>query len=773
MIGLIYYYVDDYPVALSYYHRALKKSQEISGKGEAGIFNNLGLVYRKTGNYSQAISCFNQALAVDRDNNDNKGEMGDIINIGLVHYCLGNYHKALSYYQQSLKIAEDIDDEKAKATNFTNIGLCYYCLNDYSQALSYLKKALKLERNNANKPEVASDLINIAIVYNTMGDPIQALSYYRQSLKIAEEIGAREIEAANYVNIGFAYQNLEKHIEAAESFNKGELIALQIDIPETMWRAYYGKALILEKQGKEQEALSKYMVAIETIESMRSKLKEEGHKTDFTNNKIFVYDHLIDILIKMHNKDSTEKFDYKAFHYAERAKARTFLDMMATRSFQGKNINEREILTRDRDLQREILVLKKKNSSLRKNAEEIKNVEKELKKKQTEYETFIKEVKLKKSELASLISVNPASVEQIQSWIDEDITLLEYYTTEDRTYAWLLTRNVLKTYVIDVMKKDLVAKVNDFLLPNISNQARRPIPVINLPTSYDYQKQSQYKERKRNREIFYQIAYDFYELIIAPLVKDIKTQKLIIVPHGALHKVPFAALKSGKSFMIDKYVISILPSSGVIEYILKKKNHDKKKLLAFANPETDYVPLGFAEFEVNEIADFFPVKDIYIGNKATEKIAKEKTSVANVIHFACHGEFNDRQIMQSGLLLAKDSYNDGYLQLHEIFELDLKNANLVTLSACETALCKIQGGDDLVGLSRGFIYAGTPSVLATLWEVDDRSTSILMKKFYENWYRKGMSKPEALRKAQISVKSMAGYEHPFYWAPFVMIGDWL
>jgi len=155
----------------------------------------------------------------------------------------------------------------------------------------------------------------------------------------------------------------------------------------------------------------------------------------------------------------------------------------------------------------------------------------------------------------------------------------------------------------------------------------------------------------------------------------------------------------------------------------------------------------------------------------TETAAKKKVSSFNIVHFATHGEFNDRQPLQSGLLLAKDEENDGYFQVHEIFGMDLKNANLVTLSACETALAKIMGGDDLVGLSRGFIYAGTPSLLAILWKVDDPATSKLMEYFYQNW-KQGMSKPEALRRAQIALKDIPQYSHPYYWAPFVMIGDW-
>lgn len=228
-----------------------------------------------------------------------------------------------------------------------------------------------------------------------------------------------------------------------------------------------------------------------------------------------------------------------------------------------------------------------------------------LEEKEKNYSRFIGEVKLKNSELSSLISVDPPSCSQIQSLMDPDVELLEYYTTNEKIYAWLVSREDIRVYEIG----------------------------------------------------------------------------------------------------------------------------------------------------------------------ATETTAKLRASDFNLIQFATHGEFNERQPMQSGLLLTRDNANDGYLQVHEVFEMDLKNANLVTLSACETALSKIEGGDDLVGLSRGFIYAGTPSILATLWKVDDASTSKLMEIFYRNW-KSGMSKAEALREAQEAVRRMKGYEHPYYWAPFIMIGDW-
>jgi len=294
---------------------------------------------------------------------------------------------------------------------------------------------------------------------------------------------------------------------------------------------------------------------------------------------------------------------------------------------------------------------------------------------------------------------------------------------------------------------------------------------MTLAVRSEEKKETSGREAEKSGGKFAKGVSEFYELIIAPFEKEIKTKNLIVVPHGVLHKVPFSALTDGQKYMVDKYAISFLPAASLMEHVVKKRKTEKDSLLVFANPKTDSTPLDFAEAEGKAISKMFLQNEFYSGEKATETIAKKKAPAFNIIHFATHGEFNVHQPLQSGLLLAKDEENDGSLQVHEIFGMDLKSANLVTLSACETALSKVLGGDDLVGLSRGFIYAGTPSILATLWKVDDPATSRLMEFFYKNW-KQGMSKPEALRKAQLDLKNIPQYKHPYYWAPFVMIGDW-
>jgi len=364
-------------------------------------------------------------------------------------------------------------------------------------------------------------------------------------------------------------------------------------------------------------------------------------------------------------------------------------------------------------------------------------------------------------------------VEQIQKLLDPSTSIVEYFTTKDKTYAWVITRDRITVNEIDMGSKAVLAMVDGMILPNMSNQTRRPAPKMVVSTGGEILKDASETERKKNRERFLKVTQEAYGALFKPIEGQLGQKNLIVVPHGALHKTPFSAMHDGDQFLVEKYSLTVAPSLSVLPHVVKKRSKNEGRFLAFADPVTEAVPLGFAEMEVKSIQGFFPKKEIFAKAQATETKVRERAASHDVIHFACHGEFNDKQPMQSGLLLARDGKNDGYLQVHEIFGIDLRNANLVSLSACETGLSKVFGGDDMVGLSRGFIYAGTPSLMATLWQVDDRSTSILIQTFYENWQKKGMSKPEALRQAQMTVKAMKGYEHPFYWAGFIMIGDWM
>ena len=684
-------------------------------------------------------------------------------------YSQGRYQEAIPVARRSLSIYEKAlgPDHPNVAISLNNLAGLYNDLGDYSKAEPLYKRSLAIREKalGPDHPDVAISLNNLAGLYLADGRTGKAFNIFKKQ-DVPLGLGECYLAKSNYRK---AEKEFKRFLSGSQKTGRKYFI-----IPY-----HIGLGLSYEGMRNFAKAKTHFRRAIDLIEAQWQTLGLSARKNFLAGRaggnffRLDAYEGMVRAIIKEKNKG----YQKEALLYAEKVKSRTLLEMLAARGAKGVRKKGREVLARDRRFQQEITMLRKRVSILTDLGTKAPKGEKELveqglNKTLQDYERFINEVKLKDTEMASLITVEATPIEKIQSLLDPSTTVLEYFTTKDKTYAWLITRDRVSVHELNLGKKSLLAMVNELLLPNISNRSRRPEPFITLSTGKPQAGETGKQQRKKNRQRFLKATRDFYRSILGPLEDSIRTDRLIIVPHGALHKVPFAALNDGKQFLVDKYALSAAPSSTVLDYVIKKRNRNLGRFLAFSNPETDYVPLGFAEIEVSEISGLFSKKEIYFRGEATEGRAKGRTNSPDIIHFACHGEFNDKQPMQSGLLLSKDADNDGYLQVHEIFGLDIGNANLVVLSACETGLSKIYGGDDLVGLSRGFIYAGTPSLMATLWEVDDRSTAILMKEFYKNWYTKGLSKPEALRQAQLTLKDMPEYGHPFHWAPFIIIGDW-
>ncbi len=269
------------------------------------------------------------------------------------------------------------------------------------------------------------------------------------------------------------------------------------------------------------------------------------------------------------------------------------------------------------------------------------------------------------------------------------------------------------------------------------------------------------------------LSAKLYKWLIAPIEKDLAGfDTVVIVPWDVLSYVPFAALApdGGPPLGANKKVV-VSTSAGVYRYIKPKRAANHNRILALGNPKTDLVPLKNAEKEAKAIKKGFRQSEVLLTRKATETRVKEDIGKADVVHFACHGVLNDEHPELSYLALAADEHNDGRLELHEIFNLNWKGVSLVTLSACSSARGKLGAGDDIIGLTRGFMLAGAPTVLCTLWEVDDESTRVFMEEFYKH-YTSGKSKPESFQLAQTRLRNDPKWSHPYYWAPFVLWGDW-
>jgi CHAT domain-containing protein len=402
----------------------------------------------------------------------------------------------------------------------------------------------------------------------------------------------------------------------------------------------------------------------------------------------------------------------------------------------------------------------------------------ELERLQSQHQVILERIEKSNAELASLVSINPLKANEIQALLDADTALLEYFVGFEDRFVFVVTKEKILAVRLNVDSKRLFQRIRDF--------RARAVEGITLD--------------RLSKKTYERSVSELYDILIQPIEEEISGKKhLVIVPHGMLHYLPFQALlsKRGK-YLIESFTVSYLPSASVLKYARLKNKGNRMELFAAGNPTTGLASLPAAEEEVRELSTLFKKRLVLTGKEATKTSVKGQSPKYDLLHFSTHGEMIESDPLRSNLRFAPSARDDGKLTVNEIFDMEIK-ANLVTLSACETALVKgeegdFPKGDDLVGLSRAFIHAGAPSVVASLWKVSDDSTVELMRAFYRNL--KSMTKAEALQKAQIDLMRSSirfhvergpggmtrstddqpdmaiDCSHPFFWAPFILVGDW-
>jgi CHAT domain-containing protein/Tfp pilus assembly protein PilF len=735
-IGTVYYSLGEYPQALEYYQQALAIEQEIGDRsGEENTLNNIGANYSSLGQYMEALEYFQRSLAIAKDIQDLHGEGLSLANMGEVYRNLSQYTQALEYYQQGLAIAQEMGDRPEEANRLGNIGAVYEQLGQYEQALDYFQRVLAIAREIGDQVEEGRTLNNIGTVYYSLGEYPQALEYYQQALAILQEIGSQAGEWTTLNNIGEVYRNWGQYAQALEYFQQALRIARKIGDRSGETTPLDNIGSLYEEWGDSAQAIAYYQQAIEVYESIQTEIRVEDLKTSFVAGRINTYKRLIPLLWK-------ERHYQEAFNYAERARARAFLDGLAGGAKDFRADASSELLRQEQELLGEIGALRNQLATLHNGSEgdmdAIAAVQGELARSEANYAQLLTEIKLQSPEIASLVSVDVISLTDLQSLLDANTTLVEYFITEERTLVFLISHDTFETVVIDVSQDDLTQTITTFRdFANLDN----PHP----PS-----------------------LKQLYGWLIAPLKDKLKTPVLGIIPHGVLHYLPFAALTDGTRFLSDDYTLFILPSASVLRFIQEKRKPESNTVLALGNPTTDLPSLQFAGQEAESIAKLYRAEAL-VGTTATESSVWDRAGNTGILHLAAHGEYNPYNPLFSAIHLTRDARNDGRLEVHEVYGLDLTVAtNLVVLSACETNVGAVSAGDEVVGLNRAFIYAGTPTVISSLWNVDDAATALLMERFYTH-LRSSKSKGEALRQAQMAVR--VKYPHPYYWASFVLTGD--
>ncbi|NET72713.1 MAG: CHAT domain-containing protein, partial [Sphaerospermopsis sp. SIO1G2] len=817
-LGRVEFLLANYQAALKLYQRQLQIVETIKDPlrrkiSRVSLLNNFASIDYRHGKYNQSLKGFQQQLQIAEELNNRAIKIYALDGLGMIYKEMGQYEQARIYLEEQKKIAQQIKSCQGEIRALNKLGLLELNKLELELAETQLQTALKLAQEKKIRRSQVHILGNLGSTYLEMGVKAKidknnqearinyqkAIEKYTGKLTLVQENKDYRSEGAVLSNLGSVYTKLyelekiepsqiqeDYFLKAEESLLKAIKIFEKIGDENSLSAAKRNLGYLYEIKGNTIQAIEEYKESIDIRENLRTNITMSAAKSSYFDQQVNSYQRLVNLLWKQAEKaeNETERNNYEKqiFNYVQRAKARTFVEQLSCTEIKllPEDVSQKQELEIKRDkwcqvkeeLNHYQIVLResKNRPQSEQNQTEIQNYQTKVESLEIEYDQLLTQLKSQVPEFSNLINPQPISLQELRSfknehgqkYLNEDTTIVEYFITKKRSFAFVITKNRFELKLIyDPEKKKF--NLNDLIQGSIPN--KRP------------QDTGDFTNRKGRLN-------NLYSILIAPL--KINTEKIVIVPHGQLHYLPFSALYicinnkckennyEGK-YLIETKTLSILPSSSVIPFINNKRNPqpEAEKLLVLGvpsanDPNINLPELPNVEREVSEISKWFSQENRKISINATEKFLRKNASESNIIHIAAHGIYESKNALFSRLFLDKDDQNDGRLHVYEVYELDLEKANLIVLSACETNVGDLSKGDEVVGLNRAFIYAGTSNIIASLWTVPDQETANLMKDFYTNLRNDGMSKAEALRKAQINLRKIK--EHPYFWSAFTLTG---
>jgi CHAT domain-containing protein/tetratricopeptide (TPR) repeat protein len=768
----------NYEQALEYHQRSLKIREEIGDKsGIANTLNNMGLVLTSLGKYAEALESYQRSLKIKEEIGDKRGVGSTLGNLGNIYQAQGNYAQALEYFQRSLKIAEEIGNKTGMGILLNSIGLIYQLQDNFAQALDYYQRSVKLREEIGDKRGLGISMSNVAAVYQHNGNYAKALEGYQQALKIREEIKDKWSISASLHNIATLKKLQGNYIEAAESVNKAITIARQVGDNELLWQIYTTAGQIHRALNQFDLAKQAFAEAIAAAENLRNQVAgSTQQRQQFFATKLLPYPEMVDLLVTQNNIQ-------EALSFAERSKGRALLDVFDRDKVSINKAMSVQEQQQEKNLTAELAALNSQIYKEKRNEKpdqaEIADLTAKLEKIRLQMDAFQTslyathpELRVQRGEIRPITTIESASL------IPDKTALLEFAVQENQTYLFVLTGNKvaetkpdLQVYKINIKQKELADLTQRF------------------------------NQRITSRSLgFQELASQLYNLLLKPAQAQLQNiNTLVIVPDGVLWELPFQTLLlAPKRYLLQDYAISYAPSLTVLKEMraLQVKRHNAnvqtKTLLALGNPaigsetadkvtavfmDEKLLPLPEAERQVKVLQQIYGSKNsnIYTGTEAGEARLKQEAGNYRILHLATHGIVNNDNPMYSCLVLSQlqsNASDDGLLEAWEIMKMDL-NADLVILSACDTARGKVGAGEGMIGLAWSLFVAGCPTTVVSQWKVETASNTEMMIAFHKNLTTaKGqISKAEALRQAALKLMKNRQYSHPFYWAPFVIIGD--
>jgi CHAT domain-containing protein/Tfp pilus assembly protein PilF len=826
-LGSIYFSIGDANRYSEYESQALSIWRSLGDRRREGeALNNLGLAHWDRGEREQALEKLQQALPLRRGAGDRRGEAETLKNLGTFYAEVGDLQPALRLKLDALEICRTVGDRDTEASTLNDLAVIYSRFGKSEQALEYFSQALALNRQIGNRRGVAIDLMNMGTEYAKLRDARKALDSLIPALSLLRETGHRGAEAVALQHIGRAYALSGDRVRALQHFEQALSIQRSLQMlraqaftdnlmaetyletkrpQESLPRLEESLALarrvgdrMLESdtlahmarayrdEGDFGKALARIEESVQLTESLRGSVASVELRTSYLSTAGGRYDLWIELLMNFSDRQTA-----RALEVSERARARGLLDLLTEARAQIREGVDPDLLKRERSLhaslddktQRQIRLLAGPHG-----VEQAASMEKAVRTLQQQYQEVEAEVRASSPHYAALTQPQPLKVAEIQQLLDPGTLLLEYALGEERSFLWVVSPD----------------SVESFALPKraaVEGMARQA-----------YSEMSVHSNAVGRRTAVDALS----RILLGPAAGLLGKKRLAVVTAGALQYIPFAALTMpGQSGVLgESHEVVHLPSASTLSILRREVSGRKQapKLVAvFADPVFDrtdprvgrqehservelisenlersaretgiltFDRLRASRQEARAIVNLAGARNSL---QALDFAASRKTATSReladyrIVHFATHGLLNSRRPELSGLVLSmvdrEGKPQNGFLETAEVYELKL-GADLVVLSACQTALGKEVRGEGLVGLTRGFMYAGAPRVMASLWRVPDYATTELMTFFYQAVLGKGMRPAAALQAAQAAMRRDRRWAEPYYWAGFILQGEW-
>lgn len=775
-LGMAHTSLGHYEAGLDFYQKARALSEELGDKVTLNMaLNNIGTRYLAQGNYGEALEYLNKSLAVIQEMGaaaDRRSLAYKYQNIGLVYRRQGRLEQALMYSRKSLDILVEIDDKFGIANLQNNIGVIYKSQGLYEQGLEWFQKALSGYQALKATPGMARCLNNIGDTYRLQGRLDAALEPLLQSLQLREEGKDRGAVMLSLNNLAKLYEAQGNYAEMLRVSRRSAKLADDLYSREEIWTAQDNIGRALAALGQPDEARAAFLASISTLETLRREVAGgEQQQQSFMEGRLSPWLDMVDLLV------SQGKYA-DALSFAEQSKARVLLDALQSGRTDLRKAWSKEEQEAEEQLRLRLVSLNSQfTSEVRSDKPDAKRVT-ELKaavdKTRLEYEDFETRLYVAHPELKRQRGETPIiKAEELAALLpDASSALLEYVAGDEKTYLFVVTKGSreadVRVYTLPIRKEQLAKQTEAF------------------------------RQQLASRDLgFRTSAAKLYELLLKPAEPQLAGKtNLIIAPDSTLWDLSFQTLvNTANRFLIEDAAIAYAPSLTVLREMTRRRQVESAHaspatLLALGNPvlgvetlkraaltlrDGKLEPLPEAEQEVKALGRLYGAtrSKVYVGAEAREDRVKTEAGRAKILHFATHGILNNESPMYSHLALAQGGPSeDGLLEAWELMQLNL-HADLVVLSACETARGRIGAGEGMIGFSWAMFMAGVPSIVVSQWKVESAGTRDLMVNFHRGLLSTSArtTKSEALREAALKVMKNPQTSHPFYWGAFVLVGD--